>query len=494
MDKFYISTAIPYVNARPHIGFALELVQADFIARYNRSQKKDVFFVTGTDDNALKNVQAAEETGVKVEKFVHDQAALFKELSLKLNLSNDYFIATSADPKHIKGAQKLWKAAEKDIYKKEYTGLYCVGCEEFKTEKELVDGHCAEHPESDLTEVSEENYFFKLSLYEDELRTLIETDKLRIVPESRKNEMLSFIRSGLEDLSISRSVERAQGWGVPVPGDDSQIQYVWFDALSNYINALGYHDNSPEFKKYWENGDEIIHVIGKGISRFHTIYWPAMLLSAGVRLPDTVFVHGYITIDNRKISKSIGNVIDPIDLIKKYGTDSVRYFLARHISSFEDSDFSEERLAQAYQADLANGLGNFASRVSALASEMGEIKKSEVDKEVSSEIENAKRNSEELISQFKIHEAVAEIWNLIHFGDGYIDEKKPWESKNSETIFNLVVLLDNVALLVSPIVPEAAKKITEAINWKSDNVIAVQKIEQLFPRLHQDSDGQIELK
>src|SRR3990172_3086999 len=482
-EKFFISTAIPYVNAKPHIGFALELAQADFIARYKRSHGKDVFFVTGTDDNALKNVQAAEDAGLPVEKFVHDQAKRFKELAEKLNISNDYFIETSIDPKHIEGAQKLWKAAGKDIYKKEYAGLYCVGCEEFKTEKELVNGRCNEHPDRDLVKVSEENYFFKLSSYEKKLKELIKSDKLKIVPESRKNEMLSFIESGLEDFSVSRSVERARGWGIPVPEDDSQIQYVWFDALSNYINSLDYANKREKFENYWENAEEIVHVIGKGISRFHAIYWPAMLLSAGVRLPDTVFVHGYVTIDNQKMSKSLGNVIDPVTLIKKSGPDAVRYFLTRHINPFEDSDFSEERLAEAYQADLANGLGNFASRVSTLAAEAGELTSSKVDGQIESEIENARKNIENAVSQFRIHEAVAAAWNLIHFGDGYIDKKKPWESKDKKVIFDLVVLLDNIASLVAPVVPNAADKITSAINWKDKDRISVKKIEALFSRL-----------
>jgi methionyl-tRNA synthetase len=482
-EKLFISTAIPYVNAKPHIGFALELVQADVAARYRRLQGDDVFFVTGTDDNALKNVKAAEEAGVQVDKFVHDNAKRFKELAKNLNLSNDYFIETSVDPKHLKGAQKLWEEAKKDIYKKKYTGIYCVGCEEFKTEKELVDGkHCAEHPDMELEEVSEENYFFKLSSYQEKLEKLVESDELKIIPESRKNEVLSFIRGGLEDFSISRSVERAHGWGVPVPGDESQIQYVWFDALSNYINALDYAGNGENYKNYWKNGDKIVHVIGKGITRFHAIYWPAMLLAAGAPLPKTIFVHGYITIDSKKISKSIGNVVDPGELIGKYGTDALRYYLARHIHPFEDSDFSEEKFRGAYQADLANGLGNFSSRVTTLASGIGEISDIEATESVSSKIKNAKGKFDEFIGEFKFHEAAAEVWRLIGFGDGYIDENKLWETKNKQIIFDLVVLLDNIALLATPIVPEAASKITEAISWE-DEKLTVKKVENLFPRL-----------
>lgn len=481
-ETFFISTAIPYVNAKPHIGFALELVEADVIARYKRSSGKDVFFLTGTDDNALKNVQAAQEAGVSVAQFVRGHAARFRELARKLNASNDYFIETSVDPKHRKGAQKLWQAAEKDIYKKDYTGLYCVGCEEFKTEKELVNGHCEEHPGRDLVAVSEENYFFRLSAYQKELKELIESDRLKIVPESRKNEILAFIESGLEDFSISRSVDRARGWGIPVPGDDSQIQYVWFDALSNYINALGYADEEDNFKKYWEHGGRVVHVVGKGITRFHAIYWPAMLLSAGLRLPDAIFVHGYITLGQQKISKSLGNVVDPLELIEKYGSDALRYFLVRHIHPFEDSDFSEERLAGAYEAELANGIGNFTSRVLALASGVRSFGKSKLDKEVESEIALVRETVEKSIEAFRLHEAAAKVWDLIHFGDGYIDEKKPWEDKDADVVYSLVVLLDNIAFLAAPIIPEAAEKITQAIQWHG-NELTVKRIKPLFPRL-----------
>jgi len=483
MKKFYITTAIPYVNAKPHIGFALELVEADFVARYRRLKGDDVYFVNGTDDNALKNVQAAEAAGVPVEEFVRNNAKQFKKLSEELNISNDYFIETSVDPRHRDGAQKLWKAAEKDIYKKEYKGLYCVGCEEFKTEKELADGkRCAEHPDKELTEVSEENYFFKLSGYENKLKELIESDQLKIVPDSRKKEMLGFIKGGLEDFSISRSVDRAHGWGVPVPGDDSQMQYVWFDALSNYINALGYADEEENYQKYWENGDKIVHVIGKGINRFHTIYWPAMLLSAGLRLPDIVFVHGYITIDSQKISKSLGNVIDPLEFIKQYGVDSLRYYLIRHANPFEDSDFTEEKFREAYQSDLANGLGNFVSRVLTLGEPLGAIKGLELSGGVEEEIEKTKKEVAEHIENFKLHEAAAAIWRLISYGDGYVNSNKPWESKDPQIIFDLIVLLDNIASLISPIIPETSRKITKAIIWGGDS-LKVQKITPLFPRL-----------
>ena len=363
LEKYFITTAIPYVNGYPHLGHALEFVQTDVLARYNRLRGREVFFLTGTDENALKNVQSAEKAGEDVKTFIDRHADVFRKLTEVLNLSNDDFIRTTEE-RHILGAQKLWKACEErgDIYKKKYQGLYCVGCESFKTEKELIDGLCPEH-KVEPEKVEEENYFFRLSGYEKEILRMIESDELKILPSSRKNELTSFIKEGLEDFSISRSRERVKNWGIPVPGDDSQILFVWFDALSNYINALGYGGDESKFQEWWENNPNKEHLIGKGITRFHAIYWPAVLISAKLKLPSQILVHGYLTIDGEKISKSLGNVIDPFKVVEKYGVDPVRYFLLREISSGEDGDFSEKKLEQRYQADLANGLGNLVQRV-----------------------------------------------------------------------------------------------------------------------------------
>src|SRR3989344_3486201 len=299
MSKFFISTAIPYVNSDPHVGFAMELIQADVIARYQRLKGDDVFFMTGTDENALKNVQAAERANIPVREFIDKHAERFIDLTKAINLSNDDFIRTTEE-RHVKGAQKFWQACMNagDIYKKNYKGLYCIGCEEFKTEKDLVEGKCPEHGIKPET-VQEENYFFKLSKYEKDLLKLIESGELIIVPETRRNETLQFIRQGLKDFSISRSKTRAKNWGIPVPGDDSQIMYVWFDALTCYINSLGYADDDARFKEYWTNGSTA-HLVGKGITRFHAIYWPAMLLSAGVALPEEVFFHGFLVVGGGK--------------------------------------------------------------------------------------------------------------------------------------------------------------------------------------------------
>ena len=293
------------------MGNALEYVQADAYVRTQRLIGEDIFFLTGTDDNALKNVQAAEAAGKPTAKYIEENAKKFIDLDKSLSVKYDDFIRTSVDPRHRAGVEKLWRATNsQDIYKKSYRGFYCVGCEEFKTEKDLINGECPEHPGKPLEEVKEENYFFKLSAYQNQLYDLINSDTLVIVPESRKNEMLSFIKGGLEDFSVSRSAKRARGWGIPVPNDPDQYLYVWYDALANYVTALGYANRDVSYQKYWESSQKRVHIIGKGINRFHTIYWPAMLLSAGMPLPTTVFVHGYINSEGQKMSKFLGNVID----------------------------------------------------------------------------------------------------------------------------------------------------------------------------------------
>ncbi|MDP2696055.1 MAG: methionine--tRNA ligase [bacterium] len=487
---FYISTSIPYVNAAPHIGHALEFVQADVLARWARQHGQDAFFVSGTDDNALKNVQAAEAAGVSVDKWVGEHANIFQKLLKDLNISNNDFIRTSIDQRHLAGAQKIWRSCRpEDIYKKKYSGLfYCLGCEEFKNTKDLINGECEEHPGKALESVAEENYFFRLSNYQKRLEDIISSDKLKIVPKSRKNEMLAFIRDGLEDFSISRSRERAKDWGVPVPDDDSQVMYVWFDALSNYINALDYADDGGAFKKYWQQGDEIIHVIGKGINRFHSIYWPAMLLSAGIGLPKKILVHGYFTIDGQKISKSLGNIIDPFEVIGKYGVDATRYFLLREIPSTDDGDFTFAKFEERYNADLANGLGNFAARVLTLGEKLGELSEIEIDKEIADKIVAAKGLVGLKIKEFKLHEALAGIWELISCGDKYVNDKKPWsadvgDADKRKMIFNAVTILDNVAALLQPFMPSTAEKITQGISWSSAGKLKLNKAENLFPRL-----------
>lgn len=473
---FYITTSIPYVNAAPHIGHAEEFVQADVIARYRRLRGRDVRFLSGTDDNALKNVLKAEESSEPVAQYVSRHADIFEDLLRKLDISNDDFIRTSSDERHAKGAQKLWKAFKpEDVYKKSYKGLYCVGCEEFKTGKDLVNGECPEHPGKRLEEVEEVNYFFKLGNYAAQLEELLVNDRIKITPESRKNEVLAFTRGGLEDLSISRSRARARDWGVPVPGDEDQVMYVWVDALSNYITALGYADEGELYKKYWTGDSDKLHVIGKGISRFHAIYWPAFLLSAGVPLPTELFVHGYLTVDGQKMSKTIGNVIDPLELIEEYGTDAVRYFLARHIHPFEDSDFTHERFKEAYNADLANGLGNQAARIMKLAQD-------NLDTPVHLNEESLQLQKPfcDLLNKYEFSAATATIWEHITRADLFIQEKKPFSlvksddtrEEGKQIIAQLVNHLAMISTHLAPIMPETAKKIMTAIkeNKKPENL------------------------
>lgn len=476
-DARFISTSIPYVNAAPHVGFALEAVQADIIARYWKLSGKDVFFLSGTDENSLKNVLAAEKAGEDVSAFVSRHADLFEKLLAELSISNDDFIRTASDPRHARGAQKLWSSFKpEDITKKTYAGLYCVGCEEFKTEKELVDGRCPEHPNEMPQVVEEENYFFKLGNYQTRLEELIESDALRIVPQSRKNEVLSFIRSGLQDLSISRSAERARGWGVPVPGDEGQIMYVWVDALSNYINALGYADETEEFRKYWAESEDSVHAIGKGITRFHAVYWPAFLLSAGVPLPKTLFVHGYVTSSGQKMSKSLGNVIDPKEYIDRYGADAFRYFIARELSVFEDSDFTQERFEEAYTANLVNGLGNVVARVMKLAEthlpesvvrpEPGQFPKEYTD----------------ALDRFDINAAADIVWKKIQELDERLTRDEPFKvvktdpERGREIIAECAVELYRIGELLRSFLPASSETILSAVKENK-------KPENLFPRL-----------
>src|SRR3989344_2437999 len=420
MKNFYITTAIPYVNAALHVGHALEFVQADVIARYHRLIGDETILLSGGDENALKNVQAAEKENIPIQEFVDKNSLLFENLAKALNVQFDVF-QKGSNPNHYKSSQDLWNRCFEngDIYKKEYSGLYCVSCELFYEKNELDEnGECFEHPGKRLDEVSEENYFFKLSKYEEDIKRILSNKNdpqyIKIIPESRKNEMLSFLEQGLQDISISRSNARAKNWGVPVLNDDTQRMYVWFDALNIYRSGVENIDVWPAD----------VHVIGKGITRFHAIYWPAFLMSAKLPLPKSLFVHGYITVNGQKISKTLGNVIDPIDLINKYGVDGLRYYLLSQIPSTEDGDFSEEKLKTVYNADLANGLGNLLSRVAKLCETNG----FQAGQTFTVWCNDAKK----ALDEYKFNEALQAIWILIADTDKKINEVKPWTLKESK--------------------------------------------------------------
>jgi len=472
-EKFYITTSIPYTNAAPHIGFALEIIQADVLARHNKNLGKEVYFLTGTDEHGLKTLRAAQETGKTAMEFADQMSDRFKELAKILNISNTDFIRTTDEARHRESVYKLWEKYKEsgDIYKKKYKGFYCAGCEAFKTEKELVNGKCAIH-QREVEVIEEENYFFRLSKYLPQVRKLIEQEAIKIVPESKKNEVLGMIDQGMEDVSFSRTKEKYWGW--PVPGDSSQVLYVWQDALPNYISAAGYADNPEKFKKWWPAD---VHCIGKDIVKFHAIYWPAMILSAKIDLPKSIFVHGFINVAGQKMSKSLGNVVDPFLLVKKYGADAVRYFLLREIPSTEDGDFTYEKFEQRYNADLAGGIGNLLARTLGIKKDL-ELKQTAPRPPIKEKIKEAKEKCGLAIENFKFNEALSSIWGLISFCDKYINEEKLWQTKNPQVLSDLFAALNEISLMLAAFLPETSAKIEAAVKGG--------KSEILFPKLQEN--------
>lgn len=475
--KFYITTSIPYTNAPPHVGHVLEFVQADVIARYHRSLGEDVFFLTGTDEHGLSTKKVAESVGKTPEEFADEISGKFRDLKNILNLSNDDFIRTTDLKRHLPAVKKLWQNIQKrgDFYKKKYRGFYCSGCESFKTKKELSGGKCVIH-QTPIEIIEEENYFFKLSDYLPKVEGLIRKNKIKIIPQSRRNEILEMIKSGLEDISFSRSKDKY--WGFQVPSDPSQTIYVWVDALPNYISAIGYAQNSKKFKKYWPAD---VHCIGKDIVKFHAIYWPAMLLSAGLKLPKLIFVHGFITVGGQKMSKSLGNVIDPFELVKKYGTDAVRYYLLREITPTEDGDFTYEKFEQRYNADLAGGIGNLLARTIALANKLKskseKVKITTENLKLKKAVKEAERKYKKHLEDYRFNESLKSIGDLISFCDKYINENKPWEGKKnaSKVVGDVLFALNEIAGLLSPFLPETSERIKKAVKNN--------KAEILFPKV-----------
>ena len=476
VGRFYITTPIYYVNDKPHIGHAYTTIAADVLARWRFGQGEDVTFSTGVDENAQKTVDAAAKHKEEIHAYTDRMAEIWESTWRKLGISYTDFIRTT-EPRHAVVVTDFWKRLEAagDIYKDKYEGLYCVGCETFYKEEELTsDGLCPIHktkPEF----VSEENYYFALSKYRQPLLDFYAAHEEFVAPANRFKEVKSFVERGLEDVSFSREKKT---WGIPVPDDPNQVIYVWADALVNYITVVGGIEG-------WEQHPADIHLIAKDIARFHSILWPAMLMSAGLPIPGQVVTHGFLTINNTKISKSLGNVIDPLDMADRYGIDALRYFLLREVPFGEDGDFSEVKMKERYNSDLANGLGNFAARILALA-EKEELRSAQLDPTFDFEIQKMRQTVFLKTKEFKFHEALAAVWAAIAFGDRYLNAEAVWAIKDGEArrtkLFNLISLLDNVAAVLLPYLPGASRKITAAVAWDGD-VLHAKRSEPLFPRI-----------
>lgn len=503
MPKFYITTSIAYTNSRPHVGFAMELVQADCLARYRKLLGEEVYFLTGTDEHGMKMAQSAREAGKTPKEFADINSAEFSKLTKFLNIGNDGFIRTT-DPHHERGAAKLWEKLKKvdALYKKNYEGLYCVGCEAYITEKDLVDGNCPNHKKPPVA-FSEENYFFRYSKYLAEVKKLIEDGKLKILPESRGTELLNMLTAGLEeekDISFSRPSKSLQ-WGIPVPNDPDQTMYVWCDALSNYITALDFENEGELFKKFWPAD---VHLIGKDILRFHGGLWIAMLIATKIPTPKAIYVHGYVTSEGQKMSKSLGNVVDPFEIGQKYGVDPLRYYLLREIPTTEDGDFSISRFESVYDSELANNLGNLVSRVLTMTEKYsgGKVPSQAKDERIVNEVLKTWKDYQAHFDNFNLKAAIESVLGLLNFANQYIEEKKPWEMAKKEPaevlkiLYHLLELIRHTSLMLVPFIPEAAAKIQEALHFEGtllypDNIAwgvlkegtGVKKIESLFPRL-----------
>jgi methionyl-tRNA synthetase len=483
--RFYITTAIPFVNGDPHLGFALECVQADVLARHRRLRGEQVRFLSGTDDNSLKNVQAAELAGVPVADFVQAKAERFAALRGPLELSHDDFIRTSVDPRHRPGVERLWRAckASGDLYRRYYEGLYCTGCEAFLSQEELVDGLCPEHRVAPQP-VAERNWFFGLTRYQGALLELVQSGRLRIEPVQRRNEVLAFIRGGLEDFSVSRSRERARGWGIPVPGDPSQVIYVWFDALGNYISALEYGTRGEPYGTWWERSDERLHVIGKGIIRFHAVYWSALLLSAGEPLPSAIFVHDYLTVGGQKLSKSLGGEHDPVEIATQYGSDALRWWFLRDVPRSGDTDFRAELLV-ARADELADGLGNLINRTIGLVVRFRAqgVGAGEQSSNAASALGKLTARTpaaiDDALRRFDFRAAAGALWRLVEESNRFVATTRPWELAKAEqegdheaaaeldsALKPLFAACHTLARELDPFLPAAAARLARALAEK----------------------------
>lgn len=512
LKRFSLTTAIAYVNGAPHMGHALEFVEADCIARYRRMMGDEVYFLTGTDEHGSKIVQTAEKEGVPAQELVDRNAQKFKEMMAQYQISYDQFIRTSDKKAHWPSVNKIWeKMVEKgDIYKGKYKGLYCVGCEEYKNEKDLVDGKCPQHKSLKIQELEQENYFFKLSKYSDQIGKILKKRQVKIIPEFRGNEIIAMCESGLEDVSFSRPKEQLS-WGVPVPGDPEQTMYVWCDALTNYISALDYANEGPLYKKFWPAD---LHIIGKDILRFHAGVWIGMLLSADVPLPKAELVHGWIHYDGERMSKSLGNVVDPVELANTYGVDASRYFLLSEIPVGQDGNFSYELLIAKINADLANNLGNFSNRVLSMIERYCGGKVPGKKGAIPAEVEDHWEQYHLAFAEFDHQKAAQVMIQLVNIGNKMIADEKPWdmakdESKNAElesALRKYLKILLHVCFMLAPFCPGKAQQIAMAFdlddqidfadlkklqqNKLLDNVKGIRKGDLLFQRIEDKDQAQ----
>ncbi len=477
MDKFYITTPIYYINGTPHLGHTYTTVAADILARWHRIQGKDVFFLVGTDENSQKVVEAAKKAGKSLQEFTDEMSSIWRETWLKLGISFDRFIRTTS-PEHINAVKIFWERVQEkgDIYLGEYEGWYCVDCEEFIKESDLDDGGLCPYHKKKPDILKEKNYFFRLSKYKDALLEHIEKNPDFILPVERRNEVVSYIKNHLEDISISRETI---DWGIPVPGDENQRIYVWFDALINYLSGIGFGQDEAKFSKYWPAD---VHLLGKEISKFHCALWPAMLMSAEIELPKTFFVHGHWTSDGQKMSKTIGNVVNPIDLMQEFSFDVVRYFLFRETPFGSDGDFSIARLKERYNSELANDLGNLLQRTLNM---IDKYLDGRIDEEKVALYSYGLEQAGVYLENFKFDLALQEIWSAVSHLNKFIEEEKPWElfknnekEKLSEVLHRVYAILKEIVYFLEPFMPEITKKMRELL--EKDRISAPDT--PLFPK------------
>lgn len=464
MNRFYVTSTIPYVNGAPHLGHVLELVQADVLARHRRLRGHEVRFLTGTDDNALKNVTAAAAAGVDVAAFVRTNGDRFAALQTPLSLSCDDFIRTGSDPRHRPGVEALWRrsAAAGDFYRRRYEGRYCAGCERFTEPDELV---CAEHGTPPQT-VAEENWFFRLSRYTGAIEDAIRSGRIEIRPATRRNEVLGFLRGGVADISVSRPASRAGGWGVPVPDDPDQVVYVWWDALANYVTAL----DGDDYAHWWAGAGERVHVLGKGVLRFHAVIWPALLLSAGLPLPTGLHVHPYVGVEGTKISKSTGTAVDPLALVLRFGVDALRWWIVREVGLDADTDFTPARLVDRADRELAGGLGNLVNRTVSLVHRFRDGAVPDVripDSALTAAVEALPARIDVELQRFDLRRATGAIRDVVDAANRHIEQERPWEPARADrrdtVLATLVGAARTIATECGPFIPDGAARLHAAL-------------------------------